>query len=145
MPPILFTAEEELFFQEQPVARMGTVDLEGQPHLIPICFVYRNGCFYSAIDAKPKRVAPHQLKRVRNILANPRVALLWDEYHADWSRLRYLRIQGEATLLTAGQEYEEAITALRQKYPQYVHLPLIAGQGPVIKIIPWRKQRWGQW
>ncbi len=145
MPLVTFTPEEEAFVCTQQIARLSTVDRQGQPHLVPICFTYLAGNFYSAIDAKPKRVAPQQLKRIKNILTNPHVALLLDEYNADWSRLRYLLISGEATLLTEGGEYAEAIQALRQKYPQYVQLPLVAGEAPVIKILPVRKHRWGRW
>lgn len=145
MTPVLFSPAEEHFLRTQPVARLGTVDVHGFPHLVPICFAYTQGSIYSAIDSKPKRVAPHRLKRVRNISAHPQVALLLDEYQADWSRLRYLLIHGEATLLSAGEEYRQALDALCQKYPQYRALPLSATQGPVIKIIPRRKRRWGAW
>src|SRR5213076_2604807 len=50
----------------------------------------------------PKRVAPERLRRIRNILENPRVALVIDRYSDDWSELAYLLIQGTATLLPPG-------------------------------------------
>src|SRR5581483_1409614 len=99
------------------VARLATVDERGYPHLVPVCYATDGRAFYSALDAKPKRVPPERLRRVRNIAANPRVALLFDHYEEDWRRLRYVMVQGRAELLAAGPEREAARGLLRDKYP----------------------------
>ena len=47
------------------------------------------------IDKKFKKSSePGRLKRVRNIEANPNVALLIDEYTEDWAKLYFIMIQG---------------------------------------------------
>jgi PPOX class probable F420-dependent enzyme len=78
---------------------------------------------------------------VRNIQANPRVALLIDHYEENWTRLRFLMVQGRAELLDGGTEWRTARTLLEAKYPQYRALPL-PPEAPVIKIVPDHVVRW---
>src|ERR1700676_4322945 len=70
--------------EEATVARLATLDAEYGPHIVPVCFVYDGKVFYSAVDRKPKRVAPRRLARVRHTTASPQIALIVDEYHEDW-------------------------------------------------------------
>jgi PPOX class probable F420-dependent enzyme len=109
-------------------AVLGTASPDGRPRLVPVAFaVAETGdelTVYSALDEKPKTVSdPRDLARVRDIRARPRVSLLVDEWHEDWTRLRWLRLDGDATLLEpdieAATEHAAAAEALRQKYPQY--------------------------
>lgn len=129
---------EAAFIERQRVARLATADAEGKPHVIPICFAYRDGCFYSVVDEKPKRSM--RLKRLRNIEANPRVALVLDEYSEDWSQLAWVLVEGVAEVLTGGAAYSKALIALRQKYPQYRSMAL-EGR-PLIRIRPERVLSW---
>src|SRR5438105_7336995 len=82
------------------VARLATADAAGVPHVVPVCFALDAGAgrIYIALDSKPKRVPGRALRRVRNIEANPHVALLCDEYAEDWSRLAYCLVHAEAAL-----------------------------------------------
>jgi PPOX class probable F420-dependent enzyme len=123
------------------VARLATVDEAGYPHVVPVCYATDGRAYYSPLDAKPKRTPANRLKRVRNILANPRVALLIDHYEEDWTRLRFLMVQGRAELLDGGTEWRTARTLLEAKYPQYQTLPL-PPEAPVIKIGPDHVVRW---
>ncbi|PYN10476.1 MAG: TIGR03668 family PPOX class F420-dependent oxidoreductase, partial [Candidatus Rokuibacteriota bacterium] len=66
--------------RESRVARLGTADRAGQPLVVPVCYVFDGHACFSAIDAKPKRVAPRALRRVRNIADNPQVSLVVDRY-----------------------------------------------------------------
>ena len=122
------------------VARLATVDAAGRPHLVPVCFAYDGQTFYSAVDGKPKHGGP--LARVRNIEANPEIALLVDEYSEDWDRLWYIMIRGRAAILREGEEHAKALGLLRQKYAQYLSAQLLPPDAVVIgirpdKIIPW--------
>ena len=123
------------------VARLATLDDQGYPHLVPVCYATDGRAYYSALDAKPKRAAPARLKRVRNIHGNPRVALLIDHYEEDWHRLCYVMVQGRAEILAGGPESETARDLLRSKYPQYGALPF-AEPATMIKITPERLVRW---
>jgi PPOX class probable F420-dependent enzyme len=131
----------DVFAAESRVARLATVDDAGSPHVVPVCYVTDGQAYYSPIDAKPKRTSPEQLKRVRNIRKNPRVALLIDHYEEDWTRLRFMMVQGRAELLQDGVEWRTARALLEAKYPQYQALPL-GPSGLVIKIVPEHVVRW---
>lgn len=131
----------ETFAAESRVARLATIDDAGHPHVVPVCYATDGRAYYSPIDAKPKRTPPDRLKRVRNIRANPKVALLIDHYEEDWARLRFLMVQGRAELLSGGTEWRTARALLEAKYPQYRALPL-PPEGPVIKIVPDHVVRW---
>ena len=124
------------------VAHLATSDPQGAPHLIPICFHYDGDRFYSVLDQKPKRTAVTNLKRVRNILSNPKVALVIDHWQEDWQGLWYVLVNGTADLLYEGEEHHRAITSLRRKYPQYRTMNLDAN--PIIRITPTHIVRWGQ-
>jgi PPOX class probable F420-dependent enzyme len=96
-----------------------------------------------ALDEKPKSVPDHELKRVRNIRANPRVAVVIDHYSEDWSELVYVLITGTAEIISSSQnatEHRRAIELLREKYPQYSSMNL--DERPIIKITPARVKQW---
>jgi PPOX class probable F420-dependent enzyme len=128
-------APADSFAADGRVARLATVDGTGHPHVVPVCYATDGRAYYSAIDRKPKRTPPERLKRIHNIRANPRVALLIDHYEEDWRHLRFLLIQGHAELLRGGAEWEAARGLLEAKYPQYRAMPL-AETGLMIKITP---------
>ena len=123
------------------VGHLATADADGVPHVIPVCFTIDGRFIYSVLDQKPKRAALTRLRRVRNIQANPQVTLLIDHYEEDWSRLWYLMVAGQAELLLEGDERVNAITILREKYPQYREMDI--GLNPVIKISPTKVVSWG--
>jgi PPOX class probable F420-dependent enzyme len=122
------------------VGRLATADREGRPLVVPICFVLDGHHLYSAVDAKPKRT--RELRRLRNIDENPRVSLVVDEYDEDWTRLRYVIVEGRADVLTDGEEFSRAIDLLVAKYPQYGALALPRDRGAVIRIAPDRVLAW---
>ena len=130
---------EAAFVRRQRVAHLATADAGGAPHVIPICFVYLDGCVYSPIDEKPKRSV--RLARLRNIAENPQVAVVFDRYEEDWARIGYVLVRGTATVLEGGPEHERAVAALRDKYPQYRSMAL--EERPVIRITPQSVSSWG--
>ncbi len=122
---------------------MATVDELGKPLVIPVCFVYDGTFIYSPIDKKQKSVSASKLKRVRNITGNPNISLVIDNYVENWSLLYYLIIQGTAEMIYAGQEYQNALTILTEKYSQYAEMGLESLGAPVIKITPEKIITWG--
>ncbi len=137
--PARLSAAESTFVQARPVAHLATADPAGRPHVVPVCFAYLDGRFYIAIDEKPKRSL--RLKRLRNIEENPRVALVFDRYDDDWSRLGWVLVQGSSAILEAGAEHERAVAALRERYPQYRAMAL-EGR-PMIRVAAEKVSNWG--
>src|SRR6266702_2409795 len=99
------------------VARLATVGAGGKPHVVPITFAVDGDTIYFAVDAKPKRTT--DLKRLRNIAANPSVSVLVDHYEDDWARLWWVRADGAARLIADRARAERALDLLARKYPQY--------------------------
>ena len=128
----MLTPEQTAFLEHQRVARLATVDESGQPHAVPVCYALLDGVIYTPIDEKPKRGG--RLRRVRNILAEPRVCLVVDHYEEDWSRLIWLQVRGFASVVDDIAERTGAIEALRARYPQYAAMDLESR--PLIRVDP---------
>lgn len=133
---------EQIFVQQQRVARLATADEMGHPHVVPVCYAFDGARFYTPLDEKPKRVEVRQLRRVRNIEARHEAALLIDRYADDWSQLGYVLVEGQAELLSPeALLHERAVLLLRERYPQYRAMAL--EQRPIIMITPWAISSWG--
>jgi PPOX class probable F420-dependent enzyme len=136
------TEAETTFVHTQRVARLGTADEHGTPHLVPVCYAFDGQCFYTPLDEKPKRVSGKKLRRVRNIEARHEASLLIDQYNDDWSQLGYVLIHGHAELLDPKDEaHAHAIKLLRMRYVQYRTMAL--EHYPVIAITPDHITSWG--
>ena len=105
-----------------------------RPHLVPVVFALSGDELVIAVDQKPKSTT--DLRRLRNISANPQVALLCDRYDADWRQLWWVRADGTARI---DAENPSAIDLLAAKYPQYVTDP---PRGPVITVTI---ETWSGW
>jgi PPOX class probable F420-dependent enzyme len=130
------------FISEGRVGHLGTADLSGQPLVVPICYAWDGASLFSAIDAKPKMERVEGLKRIRNIRANAKVSVVIDRWDEDWTRLRYVIIQGEARLITEGPEFSRGADLLLAKYPQYRAMGLAREAGLMIRVAPARVTNW---
>ncbi len=110
------------FIERARIARLATIDSEFKPHLVPVVFVFDGNHFFIPIDEKRKTAKPEKLKRIRNIQDNPNVALLFDEYSEDWTKLAFVMIEGKASIVnkTGGNiQVRQAYKKLMTKYIQY--------------------------
>ena len=132
-------------------AVLATIGPHGVPRQVPVCFALVAGAegvtLYSPLDEKPKRTAdPHDLARVRDLIARPDVSLLADRWDEDWRSLAWLRIDATASLVEPGtEEHARAVDALRARYPQYRDHALETR--PLIRLEPVRTAWWsaGRW
>ncbi len=127
--PILPAGRARELLAAAPVARLATVRADGSPHLVPITFALLPGdVAVFAVDHKPKTTT--RLARIAHLERDPRVSLLADHYADDWTTLWWVRLDGSARVLTAG-ESSPALAALAGKYRQYREVP---PAGPVVAI-----------
>src|SRR5918994_6047842 len=132
-PPGVLDREQSAFLVRRRVARLATADGAGKPHAVPVCFALTQASIYVALDEKPKTVPASGLKRVRNILENPHVALIADRYDEDWELLAFVMVRGRAELLEPGEEeHTAAVRLLKGKYHQYETMRI--EENPVIAI-----------
>ena len=141
MPRTHFTKDELDFLSRARVARLATASSAGQPHVIPIVFATDGQKLYTPLDKKPKRLAPNQLKRVRNLLENPKLAFVVDHYEEDWTQLAWIMVKGTGELVENGDGHATGVLLLEQKYPQYERMPL--QDRPLIVITPSEITSWG--
>jgi PPOX class probable F420-dependent enzyme len=138
----LTPAEARSRFEDGRRAILGTADETGQPHVVPVVYVVSPsgadaGHVYIPIDAKPKRST--NLKRLRNIAANPNVSLLVDEYAEDWTRLWWSRADGAARIAEFAELPDGLLATFQARYPWYVEHP---PTGPVIEVVV---KAWSGW
>jgi len=130
-------------------AYLATADDGGVPHLVPVTFALVVATtspgpeapsadeIVLAVDHKPK--ASQDLRRLRNVAENPRVAFLVDRYDDDWAHLWWVRADGVATVEHEGEPRAAALDALAARYPQYRER---RPAGPLIRA---RVTRWSGW
>jgi PPOX class probable F420-dependent enzyme len=134
--------EARRFLERRRVAHLATADASGAPSVVPVCFTLLGETAYIAIDEKPKTSDVFRLRRLRNIVENPRVAIVADVYtDDDWLRLGFVLLRATARILPPdAAEHAPAVAALREKYPQYRAMaiqdrPMIAAD--VDKVTTW--------
>jgi len=132
---------ERRFLDARRVGHLATADAGGQPHVVPVCYAVVGDAAYITIDEKPKTGDVTRMKRLRNIAANPSVALVVDRYDENWSRLGWVMLRGRAEILTGGAEHKAAQAMLRARYVQYRSMWL--EELPVIAIRVARVSGWG--
>src|SRR5215472_7958898 len=99
---------------EARVARVGTMDERSRIHLVPVVYVVDGDTWYSPSDAGPRPV-----KRLRNVLADPRASILIDDYDESWSRVWWVRLRGRGRMAESAAETGRARRLLAAKYPQF--------------------------
>jgi len=153
MQDTILTATEHAFIATARRAVLATIRPDGEPRLVPVCFVLADAAddlgravIYSPVDEKPKAsLDPRGLGRVRDLLVLPSATLLVDRWSEDWERLGWVRLTGRGRLLEPEPheraEHAGALEMLRVKYPQYTTHDLETR--PIIRITIDRVQRWG--
>ena len=117
------------------VARVATADAECVPHVVPVCPLVEDSSVYFASETSAKKV--------RNIKANPQIAIVFDEYHDSWRVLKGVLIRGRARVVDR-KTFNRVRTKLYKKYPEYESdAPLEFRESCVIEIIPKEKLAWG--
>ncbi|WP_329402274.1 PPOX class F420-dependent oxidoreductase [Streptomyces melanogenes] len=113
-----FSAAERAYLESQRLGRLATVDPKGQPQANPVGFFPQ--------DDGTILIGGYALgttKKWRNLLANPRLALVVDDVVSvrPW-RVRGVEVRGEAELLTGphelGPHFSEELIRIR---PRKIH------------------------
>ena len=140
MVSTLSPALRDGLLDSMPVARLAVTGHEGRADAMPIVFARVGDCLVSPIDGKPKKTA--RLSRLDHIRQQPAVTLLLDHYASDWETLWWLRVLADAEVTGACYpRWDEAVSALRRKYPQYEQTALFIGE-PTLVVMHITALRW---
>jgi len=134
-PTELVAWANELLRTER-VGRLGLVDDEGAPRVLPVTFAVADGVIWSAIDQKPKRSG--EPARLRFLRRDPRAALTVDRYSDDWEELAWVQVLGSVRILDAS-EGTAGLAALSGKYRPYRDQE---PPGPLLALQPERYLWW---
>lgn len=124
------------FIRRERVCRVATADARGRPHVVPVCHVFEDGkiCFGSGKEAG----------KIRNVEANPRVAVAVDAYSDAWGRLCGVMVQGTAALVPGGPRFRRIRKALYAKFPQYpTDAALDESDSVIVEVTPTHVFHWG--
>jgi PPOX class probable F420-dependent enzyme len=120
------------------VAHLGLLDGDGRPRVLPITFAFVDGAAWTVVDDKPKRREGEQLARVRWLRARPHAAVTVDHYEDDWTRLAWVQLIGDVSVLEpAGQQ--RVMKTLAARYEPYRRQP---PRGPLLQLVPQRILYW---
>ena len=118
------------------VSRIATAGPGGTPHLVPVCHVLQGGKLYLASGKRGRKV--------RNVLANPRLTLTVDDYAEDWAALRGVMVQGRARVVERGPRFRRIRRLLYRKYWQYAtDAALSESDSVIIEMTPTHIFTWG--
>jgi len=121
---------------EARVGRLGYVDEDDHPRVLPVTFAVAAGAVWSAIDDKPKRSA--EPARLRHLRRRPHAALLVDRYDEDWTRLAWVQLLGAVEVVPVSSA-PEAIDELAGKYAPYAER---TPPGPLLRLRVERSRQW---
>ncbi len=122
--------------ESERVGRLGLLDDDGAPRVLPVTFAVAEGRVWSAIDQKPKRAG--EPARLRFLRRDPRAALTVDRYSDDWAELAWVQVLGTISIVDP-DEGAAGMKALSEKYEQYREE---APPGPLLALKPERYLWW---
>jgi PPOX class probable F420-dependent enzyme len=122
--------------ESERVGRLGLLDDEGAPRVLPVTFAVAAGRIWSAIDDKPKRA--EEPARLRFLRRDSRAALTVDRYTDNWDELAWVQVLGSVSILDAS-EGTAGLEALSAKYNQY---RTKEPPGPLLALKPHRYLWW---
>jgi PPOX class probable F420-dependent enzyme len=138
-----WTADTRRFLEAHRVGHLATAGADGAPHVVPICYALDDDALYVVADEKPKRRPARELARLENVAANPRAAVVVDDYDEDWTKLAWVLVRGPATVVVEPSAHARALALLRGRYPQYRAMALDdADAHPILRVAAARVTAW---
>lgn len=128
-------AKKLKFLGDAPVIRVATVSKNGRPQVTPVCHVVSQGKIYWATDFGAVKLA--------NLKRRKWVALVADEYRADWRKMGGVEAQGKAKVHREGPLFLRIRDLLYRKFPVYrKNSPFDEGEAVIIEVTPEKLFNW---
>jgi uncharacterized protein len=128
---VKLSAGEIDFLKENEMCRLATASKIGEPHVVPVSYVWDENSAYIVTD--------YGTRKLKNMKENPHAAVLVD---ASGTR-KLLLISGPVEIIDKGEEYRRLYKLFHSKLGWVRRDPWKEGEAPFIKITPTFKTGWG--
>ncbi len=128
---VKFNEKEAGFLEENEMCRFATASRNGEPHVVPVSYVWHEGLVYVVTDYKTRKL--------RNLRENPHAAILVDRP----STRPGILISGPVQLIEKGEEYRSIYDFFHKRLSWVRRDPWKEGEAPFVKITPSFKASWG--
>ena len=130
---IQFSGNELKFILDNEVCRVAT-SKKNVPHVIPVCYIYKNNCIFFATDYKTKKYT--------NLITNKRISVIIDVFDKKNGN-KGIYIAGIASILEKGKEFKDLFETFYNKFEWVKRDPWKEGEAPFVKIQIIKKVSWG--
>ena len=129
---IKFTEKEKQFLEQNELCRLATASKKGQPHLVPVSYIWHEGHVYVVTD--------YGTRKLKNLQENLHAAVLIDT--GSYARKAVL-VSGSVELIEKGEEYRRIYEMFHSKLDWVKKAPWKEGEAPFVRITPTFKTSWG--
>jgi len=128
---VRFSPKEITFLEQNEMCRFASASKTGEPHLVPVSYVWDDNCVYIVTD--------YGTRKLRNLRENPQAAILVDTAGTQ----KLLLISGPVELIEKGEEYRRLYKLFHSKLDWVKRDPWKEGEAPFVKLTPAFKSGWG--
>ncbi len=128
---VKFSKKEIQFLEQNELCRFATASKKGEPHIVPVSYVFHEGFPYIVTD--------YGTKKLKNLKQNPHAAILVDTAGTQ----KLLLISGSVAIIEKGEEYRNLYKIFHEKLDWVKRDPWKEGEAPVVRINPTFKAGWG--
>ena len=129
--PVKLTEKEIRFLEQNELCRFATASKKGEPHVVPVSYVWHEGSPYIVTD--------YGTRELKNLRENPRAAILVDTAGTQ----KLLLISGPVSIIKKGEEYRKLYKIFHARLDWVKRDPWKEGEAPFVKISPAFKAGWG--
>jgi uncharacterized protein len=131
VPKVKFSPKEIQFLEKNELCRFATASKKGEPHVVPVSYVFHDGFPYIVTD--------YHTKKLKNLRENPRAAILVDTAGTQ----KLLLVSGPVAIIEKGEEYQKLYDVFHAKLDWVKRDPWKEGEAPFVRINPTFKAGWG--
>jgi nitroimidazol reductase NimA-like FMN-containing flavoprotein (pyridoxamine 5'-phosphate oxidase superfamily) len=128
---VKLSTKEIDFLKSNELCRFATASGEGEPHVVPVSYIWDQDYAYIVTDYKTRKL--------KNLRENPHAAVLVDTGGTQ----KLLLISGPVEIIEKGEEYRRLYKLFYSKLSWVKRDPWKEGEAPFIKITPSFKTGWG--
>ena len=128
---VKFSLREIAFLEQNELCRFATASKKGEPHVVPVSYVWYEGSPYIVTD--------YGTRKLKHLRENPHAAILVDTAGTQ----KLLLIGGPVLIIEKGEEYRKLYKIFHAKLDWVKRDPWKEGEAPFVKTNATFKAGWG--